>query len=329
MEEFVKKIYSKTLLVIGIVICSIGVLLGALFYLVLNNQEAIYLDRVTDELTYAKIDVDLLDDYFATQKLDTEILKYYLAYDNQNKPYVVVLNDTNYNSLKAIQDYSLGITEAKPKTVTIYGQSKKIEDEAYELLKDYLNDDESTYSAEQIKNAVGNYYLDTYYNPDEDINFMLIFNGIIVTIGLVFIIIYVIRIKKSKKLMEKYNDKIEKVIHDVDNGKGIYNKVCKVFLTRDYIISYKFGLNIIDTKDLLWIYQFVMKQNGISTNKVLYGVNKLGKSITITNISPISKKQNNAFEELYQDIMNMIPDIMYGYSKENKDKVKELTKKII
>lgn len=329
MEEFVKKIYSKTLLVVGIVICSIGVLLGALFYLVLNNQEAIYLDRVTDELTYAKIDVDLLDDYFATQKLDTEILKYYLAYDNQNKPYVVVLNDTNYNSLKAIQDYSLGITEAKPKTVTIYGQSKKIEDEAYELLKDYLNDDESTYSAEQIKNAVGNYYLDTYYNPDEDINFMLIFNGIIVTIGLVFIIIYVIRIKKSKKLMEKYNDKIEKVIHDVDNGKGIYNKVCKVFLTRDYIISYKFGLNIIDTKDLLWIYQFVMKQNGISTNKVLYGVNKLGKSITITNISPISKKQNNAFEELYQDIMNMIPDIMYGYSKENKDKVKELTKKII
>ena len=329
MEEFVKKIYSKTLLVVGIVICSIGVLLGALFYLVLNNQEAIYLDRVTDELTYAKIDVDLLDDYFATQKLDTEILKYYLAYDNQNKPYVVVLNDTNYNSLKAIQDYSLGITEAKPKTVTIYGQSKKIEDEAYELLKDYLSDDESTYSAEQIKNAVGNYYLDTYYNPDEDINFMLIFNGIIVTIGLVFIIIYVIRIKKSKKLMEKYNDKIEKVIHDVDNGKGIYNKVCKVFLTRDYIISYKFGLNIIDTKDLLWIYQFVMKQNGISTNKVLYGVNKLGKSITITNISPISKKQNNAFEELYQDIMNMIPDIMYGYSKENKDKVKELTKKII
>lgn len=329
MEEFVKKIYSKTLLVVGIVICSIGVLLGALFYLVLNNQEAIYLDRVTDELTYAKIDVDLLDDYFATQKLDTEILKYYLAYDNQNKPYVVVLNDTNYNSLKAIQDYSLGITETKPKTVTIYGQSKKIEDEAYELLKDYLSDDESTYSAEQIKNAVGNYYLDTYYNPDEDINFMLIFNGIIVTIGLVFIIIYVIRIQKSKKLMEKYNDKIEKVIHDVDNGKGIYNKVCKVFLTRDYIISYKFGLNIIDTKDLLWIYQFVMKQNGISTNKVLYGVNKLGKSITITNISPLSKKQNNAFEELYQDIMNMIPDIMYGYSKENKDKVKELTKKII
>ena len=156
---------------------------------------------------------------------------------------------------------------------------------------------------------------------------MLIFNGIIVTIGLVFIVIYVIRIKKSKKLMEKYNDKIEKVIRDVDNGKGIYNKVCKVFLTRDYIISYKFGLNIIDSKDLLWIYQFVMKQNGISTNKVLYGVNKLGKSITITNISPISKKQNNAFEELYQDIMNIIPDIMYGYSKENKDKVKELTKK--
>ena len=32
-------------------------------------------------------------------------------------------------------------------------------------------------------------------------------------------------------------------------------------------------------------------------------------------------------EELYQDMMNMYPDILYGYSKENKDKVKELTRK--
>ena len=38
---------------------------------------------------------DLLDDYFATQKEDTKVLKYYLAYDNQKKPYVVVLNDTH------------------------------------------------------------------------------------------------------------------------------------------------------------------------------------------------------------------------------------------
>ena len=42
-----------------------------------------------------------------------------------------------------------------------------------------------------------------------------------------------------------------------------------------------------------------------------------------------SKKESvdKALEELYQDMMNMYPDVLYGYSKENKDKVKELTKK--
>ena len=92
-------------------------------------------------------------------------------------------------------------------------------------------------------------------------------------------------------------------------------------------MGYDTGLSVIEVKDLLWVYQFVMRQNGIVTNKILYGVNKLGKSITITNVSPIIRKQNKALEELYQDMMNMYPDILYGYSKENKDKVKELTKK--
>lgn len=325
MEKFIKKVYSKTLLIIGIIICSIGILFGGLFYLALSTPEAIYLDKVTDEFTYSKVDVDLLDDYFATQKLDTKILKYYLAYDNQDKPYVVVLDDVNYNLLKDIQDYSFGLTDTKPETLTIYGQSKKIEDEAYELLKDYLSDDEYTYSITQIKNAVGTYYLDTYYSPEEDTNFILIFSGTIITIGLMLIIIYIVRIKRSKKLMEKYSDKIERVINDVNNGKGIYNKTCKVFLTNDYIISYGAGLNVIETKDLLWIYQFIMKQNGISTSKILYGVNKFGKSTTITTINGMSKKQNNALDELYQDIINMLPDILYGYSKENKEKIKELT----
>lgn len=114
MEEFVKKVYSKALLVIGIIICLLGILIGWLFYWALSSQEAVYLDRVTEELTYAKVDVDLLDDYFATQKEDTKVLKYYLAYDNQKKPYVVVLNDTHLNFLKDIQDYSLGLTDIKP-----------------------------------------------------------------------------------------------------------------------------------------------------------------------------------------------------------------------
>lgn len=108
MDEFIKKVYSKVLLVVGIVICAVGLLFGALFYSVLSDQEAVYLDRVTDEFTYVKVDIGLLSDCFYTQREDTKVLNYYLALDNYNNICVVVLNDENYNFLKGHSGLHLG-----------------------------------------------------------------------------------------------------------------------------------------------------------------------------------------------------------------------------
>ena len=81
MEEFVKKVYCKALLVIGIIICLLGILIGGLFYWALSNQDAVYLDRVTEELTYAKVDVDLLDDYFAIYQVNNVLVVIVILYD--------------------------------------------------------------------------------------------------------------------------------------------------------------------------------------------------------------------------------------------------------
>ena len=56
---------------------------------------------------------------------------------------------------------------------------------------------------------------------------MFVFSGIIVIVGLVLIIIYVVKLNKNKKLLEKYSDKIEKVLNDVDNGKVFIIKYVK------------------------------------------------------------------------------------------------------
>ena len=330
MDEFITKIYSKSLLVIGIIICLFGILVGGLAYLGISNQDAIFFDRIDNDYIYSKMNVYMLDDYFAYEKTDTNIYKYYVAYDEANRPFIVVLNEDNLNNLKEIQDYSLGLSdiETRPNAVTIYGESKKIDDDIYKYLQEYINSEtENNYSVDDIKNIVGDYYLDTYYNSSEDINFIVGFSIFMIVIGGLFILVYILRINKNKKLIINNKDIIEKVMDDVDNNNGIYNKLCKVFLTKDYIISYSAGLKILNTKDIIWVYQFVMKQNGISTNKILYGINKLGKSNIIASINPLNKKKNNALEELYQDMMNMIPNIMYGYSKENLDKVKDMTNK--
>ena len=37
----------------------------------------------------------------------------------------------------------------------------------------------------------------------------------------------------------------------------------------------------------------------------------------------MSKKNKSAFDELYQNIINRVSDVLIGYSKENKELVKE------
>ena len=39
------------------------------------------------------------------------------------------------------------------------------------------------------------------------------------------------------------------------------------------------------------------------------------------------KKNKAFFEELYQDIINKVPNVLAGYSKENMEKAKEMYKK--
>lgn len=56
---------------------------------------------------------------------------------------------------------------------------------------------------------------------------MFVFSGIIVIVGLVLIIIYVVKLNKSKKLLEKYSDKIEKVLNDMITAKVFIIKYVK------------------------------------------------------------------------------------------------------
>ena len=331
INEFIKKINSKKLLVVGLIITIVSIAFGTLFYFMLRGQEAVYLDKVEGTYEYAKVDVSLLDNYFASEKTDTDEKKYYLAYDIHELPYIIVLNDENYELLKDIQDYSLNPDKSNvsaPAPVTVYGNSAQIPEEAYKYLKEFLNTgEEDTVSLEEIKNAVGSYYLDTYYNPNEDVTFWVIIWSIFGGLGLILIITYFIRFMKTKQKLSISGYKIENIINDVNQGAGTHNAICKVFLTNKYVASYATSLKIIEIKDIIWIYPFEIRQNGLVTNKSIYVITNNGKSNVLVSVSYIGKKRRLAYEEVYQELMNRTPNALHGYSKENQEKAKEMYKR--
>lgn len=216
----------------------------------------------------------------------------------------------------------------KPNPVMVYGNVSKSDTEVFKYLQEFLKDEDgNTYTIDELKSVVGENYLDTTWDNKEEGIFALILFGVFSLSGLILIIVYFVRNKKSKKILEEYGRELEKIEEDVKSGKGIHNKKCKVYLTDRYLLSYAGGVKLIELNDIVWVYPFITKQNGITTSKSIYVVTNNGKSNVVAVVNTWGKKNKASFEELYQDIINKVPNVLAGYSKENMEKAKEMYKK--
>lgn len=319
----------KSMLVIGIILFVVFMGLGLLIYSDEVNAEYEVLTKNTSENVYAKLNVSLLDSAFATETLDGKEKDYYIAFDENDNPFIIVLDKSGLESLRKIQEYTLSETEIeKPNPVMVYGNVLKSDTEVFKYLQEFLKDEDgNTYTIDELKSVVGENYLDTTWDNKEEGIFALILFGVFSLSGLILIIVYFVRNKKSKKILEEYGRELEKIEEDVNSGKGIHNKKCKVYLTDKYLLSYAGGVKLIELNDIVWVYPFITKQNGITTSKSIYVVTNNGKSNVVAVVNTWGKKNKAFFEELYQDIINKVPNVLVGYSKENMEKAKELYKK--
>jgi hypothetical protein len=261
--------------------------------------------------------------------LDGKEKDYYIAFDENDNPFIIVLDKSGLESLRKIQEYTLSETEIeKPNPVMVYGNVSKSDTEVFKYLQEFLKDEDgNTYTIDELKSVVGENYLDTTWDNKEEGIFALILFGVFSLSGLILIIVYFVRNKKSKKILEEYERELEKIEEDVKSGKGIHNKKCKVYLTDRYLLSYAGGVKLIELNDIVWVYPFITKQNGITTSKSIYVVTNNGKSNVVAVVNTWGKKNKASFEELYQDIINKVPNVLAGYSKENMEKAKEMYKK--
>ena len=115
----------------------------------------------------------------------------------------------------------------------------------------------------------------------------------------------------------------QKRVETIQKSAKIKDDDIEKYLTDNYILSYGSGVKLIELKDIVWIYPFITRQRGIVTNKSIYVITNDKKTNVIALVNAMSKKSKAAFDELYQNIINRVPDVLVGYSKENKELVKE------
>lgn len=331
-EIFEKKMKpSKVKLIIGLFFIA-GCLVNEFgFYMAMKKEKdnPVPFNEIEKVGEYSCIDVSLISDGFADYSNDTETSSTaYYVFDDEYM-YVASMDKKEYKRFDEIVEYYTSDEDGsdEPNPVRICGTAESIPSTLRKYGVEYYN---KIYPNDKITNttfdAYFKYYLDTSKGPEDDFVISSIVAGIFLLIGVIFIALYFRDGHKTKKTLAKYANDLEKIKMEIASPDTIYEPKARIFLTKERIINVANGMEIYDYKDIVWIYPHELRQNGYTTQRSIYVVTKDTKAHLIANINT-SKKNNLMFEEIYESLLIRVPDALHGYTKENKDKVRELYKK--
>ena len=314
---------KKTLFIIGIIFIFIGLLAGVILTIFISKEDAINLRNIDSSNEYSKIDVSLVTSYFATLKTNTSFEKYYFITDTEGYLYIAKMDDETFAKLKANYDYnySADLTLEEPDPVTIYGTSEKIPNDIANFAVDYLKEDLglNEVNINNYNNVIYPFLINTYETKTNKIMDIAIIFASITVIGLIILMFYINKQTKLKDTLYKYKSSLDEVEQELNNPDVIYNSLCKIYITNNYIISYKNGLNILNINDIIWLYPYEIKQSGITTSSSICIVTNNKKKYFIGKINITNKDKEQAYNELYNILLKKTPNALHGYSKENKE----------
>lgn len=329
-EEFMKNIEVKK----GLLITAIVILLASLAFELLafvnmknTTKEAVPFLEAKDTNVYSYIDVELMTDCFAKYTEGNNTLEEVHFVFDENYIYIASINNKYEKELKDIYEYTYDEDEnaKKPESVRIYGYTTSIPTELKNLAVESYNDFFGTdlMTSSNFYDVMGMYYLNTEKSPSEDFLWQSIIIGMFAIVGIVLLLRHNKMVKITKNTLNNYATRIENIKMDINDANTIYYKAAKIYLMKDYLINFANGFELYEYKDIVWIYPHELRQNGFLTQKSIYVVTNDAKVHIIANLGT-SKKNMAIFNELYENLHLRIPNALYGYTKENKEKSKTL-----
>ncbi len=202
------KLWQRILLgVLSVAMMALAVLAGLDGLTALREQntetEIEYFDSYTDNGKEALLYFNLISDSFATFTIG-ESHDFYFALDSNEHgifPYIICMPADDLSNYQEIYDYTFSpdADAAPPEYADITGYPMAIDDDLKELAIEYFNFfwDEEVLTEENFSEIVGDYYLDTTYQPEsgdgvED----LLVAGVLFVLGCVLLFV---ALKKNKQ----------------------------------------------------------------------------------------------------------------------------------
>ena len=194
-------------------------------------------------------------------------------------------------------------------------RTRKINSEISKLALDAYNgivSEEKQLKESEFEDYFGDMYLEMGITADISIQVVLATVSSILFISL--IIVGLISKKRTKKVME--SEEYQKAIIEADMPE-LDSKT--TILTKNYIIYYNAGLHIASYNDLAWIYRHTVTYNGVPNHSFAYYI-KGNKKVNFIGFGFDKKK----VEELIAFIYQKNPNVLVGFTSENKKIFKEM-----
>lgn len=244
---------------------------------------------------------------------------YYIVTDGQYL-YIAYMGQEDFEKLNQ--------EEIAENPVTVEGITAEIPDEikdlAIEVYNENMEEEYQITSDEDFYSYFGNIYLDMSLSENSSALMAKYLFILLLLIGGIGFIVMLYRYLSFGKNLEKMDSNIANSLDDeMNNPNAFYYEKTHMYLTEHYIITFKGKLKVIDYKDIVWMYAYEQRTNGIKTSQAIKVMTNDGKTHTIATIAGITKAQKEVYDEIWNTILNKNGNITVGYTKENIQEMKE------
>ena len=289
-------------------------------------------------------DAQNLNDVIESKKEDKENIYTYLDVKNtallfagfdDKKEYYYFVTDGTYIYIAYMDEatYKEKFENDGEDNIRIYGYTytttkdvKQIAIDTYNEMYELTGDEALTVA--DFSNYFGSVYMDMTDNTSGEGSMCIMFGFLAFITGMAMLIAYFIKAKHYKKYFKNTSRNELNMINSELNSKDAFNyKDLKLFLTDNYIVSYINNFYAIKYEDVLWIYEYIQRVNGFRAYTAILVMDKKFKLRTIVQTSLNTKAKKESFNEIFETIANKNKNILVGYTKENRDQIRNMKKK--
>lgn len=327
----IKKEYQKKY--VGIVI-SILIIAVSFIFLYLEG-------KATEELNSEMIDLNsiIVESESKVDKksyINAESIPYKFAgYDDTTDSYYIVFDEKymyiTYMTEEQFED--LNNEDIYENPIRIEGITKTttndVKEIAIEAYNDNMENEEDKLTIDDFENYFGSIYLDMTVSTSSVADIYLLIFVLLLFIGVIYLLVAIIQLIKFNSGIKKTDEtQIDELDNEMNKDSAFYYEKAHLYLTDNYIINFGGTFRVIKYQDILWMYPFEQRVNGIKTAQSIRVLVNNGKTYTIASIELITKKKKEVFNEIFNTILSKNNQMLVGYTNENiklmKDRVKEI-----